>query len=203
MNRNQQQCAQKYHTIFNLTTTKQDMQKVTNLKYKDNIKTVRCWTYLPTLSAPRSGSDLRMLWKRSARSLGGVFQDRRKSSAYRRRLQTQHVATDRLHLYTWWLCWKHRKTYVNLGFWTCFGGAQWTSKGCDSHYRIHGAFCVSLNKRETFWGLGWPWSTNDGLRGVVGCPQQRDVAAVYEATDILRFRCSTSQHFTKNWLKTS
>jgi len=39
--------------------------------------------YLPTLSAPLSGSDFRMWWKCFALSLGGVFQDRRKSSAYR------------------------------------------------------------------------------------------------------------------------
>lgn len=38
-------------------------------------------THLPTLSAPRSGSDLRMWWKCCAWSLGGVFQQRRKSSA--------------------------------------------------------------------------------------------------------------------------
>lgn len=53
--------------------------------YKDDVSREMFWTYLPTLSAPRSGSDLRMWWKSSACSLGGVFQDRRKSSAYRRR----------------------------------------------------------------------------------------------------------------------
>ena len=66
-----------------LSTGEADRQKLTN-----PIKVVwlLCWTDLPTLSAPRSGSDLRMFWKRLARSLGGVFQDRRKSSAYKRGL---------------------------------------------------------------------------------------------------------------------
>lgn len=39
--------------------------------------------YLPTRSAPRSGSDLRMSWKYFARSLGGVFHNLWNSSACR------------------------------------------------------------------------------------------------------------------------
>lgn len=51
---------------------------------KDSKISFKFCTYRPTLSAPRSGSDLRIWWKSSARSLGGVFQDRRKSSACHR-----------------------------------------------------------------------------------------------------------------------
>lgn len=65
---------------------------------------------LPTLSAPRSGSDFRMLWKWSARSLGGVFHARLNSSAYIKNVfnsytnlirafyMTKHISTKLLYI---------------------------------------------------------------------------------------------------------
>ena len=71
---------------------------------------------------------------------------------------------------------------------TCFRRAQRASEGCDSHQRIHRASSMQLGQRETFWGLRWPQSTNDGLSGVVSCPQQRDIAAICEPMDNFTLR---------------
>lgn len=80
---------------------------------------------------------------------------------------------------------KHREV---IGGRTCFRRAQRASKGCDGHHWIHRASCMPLDQRETFRGLGRPQSANDGLRGVVGCSQQRDIAAVCETSDDFKFR---------------
>lgn len=141
-------------------------------------------TYLPTLSAPRSGSDLRMWWKSSACSLGGIFQDRRKSSAYMRHTQTTTVLTKSFHRSSAVLDRsKHRQVIRGR---TCFGRAQRASKSCDSHHWIDGAPRMPLDHRGAFWGVGRPQSSYDGLRGVVRRPQQRDIAAVCKMWDGLR-----------------
>lgn len=95
---------------------------------------------------------------------------------------------------------KHRQVIRQR---TCFRRAQRASKGCDSHHWIHRASCMPLDQRETFWGLRWPQSTNDGLRSVISCPQQRDIAAVCETMEKVQsldfYLHFYSQQFQRGW----
>lgn len=127
-------------------------------------------THLPTLSAPRSGSDLRMWWKRSAGPLGGVFQHRRNSSACGEETIRRSV-----------IFFDVRVAAAARGG-TCFGRAERAGEGCDGHQGVDGAAAVPMDGGETLGGVGRPQTADDGLRRVVSGSEEGDVAAVCKAT---------------------